>query len=102
MTKNKESINPEYKKAVIKAIEYHFPNAKIVLFGSRARGTNKSGADIDIAIDDKRAIKLREISRAKVTLENLPIPLEVDLIDLYSASEEQKKVIDQEGIVWKS
>jgi predicted nucleotidyltransferase len=99
---NKESINPEYKQAVIKAIEYHFPNAKIILFGSRARGTNKSGADIDIAIDDNRQIKLRELSRARITLENLSIPLEVDLVDLSEAPQELKDIIKKEGIVWKN
>lgn len=102
MNKNKESINPEYKKEVIKAIEYHFPKAKIILFGSRARGTNKAGADIDIAIDDNREIKLRELSRAKATLENLSIPLEVDLLDIYSAPQELKEVIKAEGIIWKN
>jgi uncharacterized protein len=94
--------NPEYKKAVLRAIEYHFPAAKVILFGSRARGTNKPGADIDIAIDNNTPIKPREITRVKATLENLPIPLEVNLVDINTAPNELKDVIMREGIVWKN
>lgn len=97
-----ENINPDYKEAVLKAVAYHFPEAKVVLFGSRARGTNNPGADIDIAIDAGRSLKLREISRIRATLENLPIPLEVDIVDLTSISNELKDVISNEGVVWKA
>ena len=97
-----EVIDPRYKEAVIRALEYHFPHAKIILFGSRAKGTHKSGADIDIAIDVGRSLKLRELSRTRATLENLSIPLEVDLVDLHDAPQELKNVIKQEGIVWKN
>lgn len=97
-----ESVDLRYKEAVIRALEYHFPHAKIILFGSRARGTHESGADIDIAIDTGKQLKLREIARAKVTLENLFIPLEVDLVDMHGIPQELKDVIKQEGIVWKN
>lgn len=102
MSNSKEKIDPRYKKAVIRALEYHFPHAQIILFGSRAKGLSKPGADIDIAIDIGKPLKLRELSRAKVTLENLFIPLEVDLVDLNSIPEELKSAIKQEGILWKS
>ena len=98
----KEELNPRYKEAIIKALEYHFPRAKIILFGSRARGSNQSGADIDIAIDTGSQLKLRDMSRARTTLENLFIPLEVDLVDLHGISDELKQVIQNEGLLWKN
>jgi len=52
----KTSINPRYKKEILRALEYHFPGAKIILFGSRARRTHQEGADVDIAIDAGKAI----------------------------------------------
>ncbi len=39
----------KYKDGMIKIIEIFFPHAKVYLFGSYARGTNKPGSDIDIA-----------------------------------------------------
>jgi predicted nucleotidyltransferase len=44
-------INQKYQDAIVRALEYHFPNAKIILFGSRARATHKEGADVDVAVD---------------------------------------------------
>ncbi len=44
-------MNKIPKDKIIKVIEIFYPNAKIYLFGSRARGTNEEQSDIDIAID---------------------------------------------------
>lgn len=98
----KEQINPEYKKEILRALEYHFPGAKVILFGSRARGTHKEGADVDIAVDAGSPILLREVGRARITLENLFIPLMVDLVDLNNAPERLKQQILKDGVVWKS
>jgi len=98
----KESINPAYKKVILDAMNYHFPNAKIYLFGSRARKTHQEGADVDIAVDDHgKKVDFREIIRARATLDNLYIPLEVDLVDLQAIPEELKKTILEEGELWK-
>lgn len=96
-----ENINPKYKAAIIKAINYHFPDAKIILFGSRARGTNKEGADVDVAIDLGETADLGDMYRARVTLEHLPIAVEVDLVDLHMIPQELKAEILREGVMWK-
>lgn len=96
-----ENIKSEYKKSVLKAIDYHFPTAKVILFGSRARGTNQPGADVDVAIDIGKPIELAEMSRMRGTFENLPIPLEVDVVDMYNIPDVLKNAILKEGIVWK-
>ena len=96
------ALDPRYKKAIIKAVEYHFPEAKIILFGSRARGDNRPGSDVDIAIDTGKRTQLRELSRLRITLEHLPIALNVDVVDMQRIPEEFKQTIAQEGVIWKS
>ena len=97
-----EQINPNYKKEVIHAVEYHLPDAKIILFGSRARGTAKNGSDIDIALDNNgHEIQPRELVRMRATFENLTIPLMVDVVDLNAIDPAFKKLILKEGIEWK-
>lgn len=96
------NINPDYKELILHALNYHFPGAKVYLFGSRARGTNLSGADIDVAVDAGQPISFGEMERARVTLEHLPIPVNMDLVDLHSIPPEFKQTILQEGIAWKS
>lgn len=95
-------INPKYKDAILRALEYHFPEAKIILFGSRARMTHKEGADVDVAVDTGERIQLRELQRARVTLENLPIPLIVDVVDFHNIPTLLQETILDEGIIWKN
>lgn len=97
-----ENINPKYKELILRAMEYHFPNARVYLFGSRARGDNQPGADIDIAVDAHDKISLQEMSRARITLNNLPFALKVDLVDMYRIPQELKDLILKEGVVWKN
>jgi len=98
---NNNNLTQEYKNWILKAIDYHFPTAKIILFGSRARGTNSPGSDVDLALDIGEPIRLAEMGRARVTLENLPIALNVDIVDMHSIPDTLKDIILREGIVWK-
>lgn len=95
-------LKEEYKNLILKAIAYHFEHAKLILFGSRARGTNRPGSDIDLAIDTGQPIKLREMSRIRITLANLPISLEMDIVDMNNISDELKQIILREGVEWKN
>lgn len=95
-----EPVKLAYKEALLKAVAYHFPAAKVILFGSRARGTHSAGSDIDLAIDIGEPIPLRDMARLRVTLENLPISLEVDVVDMYNIPPEMRHLIAQEGIIW--
>jgi predicted nucleotidyltransferase len=96
-----DKLDVEYKEMLLKAMEYHFPGAKVILFGSRARGTHKPASDIDLAVDTGKPVKLREVARARVTLEHLPIPLKIDIVDMHNIPVELKDVITREGVVWK-
>jgi uncharacterized protein len=90
-----------YKNQLVKAIEYHYPNAKIYLFGSWATGRNKPNSDIDLALDIGKPIDLYELDRIVTTIDNLDIPNEVDVVDLRRVPEETRSRILQEKIVWK-
>ena len=97
-----DTLKQEYKDLIIKAIDYHFPTAKIILFGSRARGTHDSGSDVDLALDIGKSIKLHEMSRTRKTLENIPLALEIDIVDMHNIPDELKDIINKEGIVWRN
>ncbi len=97
-----DNVKQEYKDLILKAIAYHYPQAKVILFGSRARGTHRQGSDIDVALDIGEPIKLREMSRIRVTLENLPISLGIDIVDMHNILAELQQIIASEGIVWKN
>ena len=52
---------------------------ELILFGSRAKGNYSNGSDIDIAMIGKD-LRLNEISKALVLLDDLYLPYKLDLV----------------------
>lgn len=94
--------NVPQQELIIKLLTVLFPDAKIYLFGSRARGTHTERSDIDIAIDLGRKMELSEIAIARNVIEGLNMPQNIDIVDWYRASDSMRDQITKEGIVWKS
>jgi predicted nucleotidyltransferase len=85
---------------IIKIIKMFLPNARVYLFGSRARGDNSDYSDIDIAIDCNHPITIRILRKISDMIEALDLFHKVDLIDLHSVSIHMKNSIISEGILW--
>lgn len=98
---NKPLLPEDYKKKLIKAIEYHYPEARIILFGSWATGKAKIASDIDLAIDIGKKVDLYEMDRIEKTIENLDLRNMVDVVDMHTIPKELKDNILKDGIIWK-
>ncbi len=59
---------------------------KIILFGSRAKGTFKNGSDIDLALVGD-ALNLDDVLNYKVELDELFLPYQFDLV-IYNSIKE--------------
>ncbi|HEX2978548.1 MAG TPA: nucleotidyltransferase domain-containing protein [Candidatus Babeliales bacterium] len=90
------------KDVMIRLLEALFPQVKIYLFGSRAKGTHRPSSDIDLALDAGRQLSFLEIAKAKNVLDALNIAEKIDVVDMRSIPEALKETILQEGIIWKS
>ncbi len=79
-------------------LKRQFPESKIWLFGSRAKGRATPHSDIDIAIEttDNGEEKL---TMARFEIEESSIPFKVDLIDLKQAPY-LYEIVEKEGIRW--
>ena len=84
------------KKIILKYI----PDAKIMLFGSRV-DDNKRGGDIDIFVETKQNITLKEQITILAKIEWLGVDRKVDLIIKTPDSKEQQifNTIKKEGIL---
>ncbi|MEO2083680.1 MAG: nucleotidyltransferase domain-containing protein [Desulfurobacteriaceae bacterium] len=72
---------------------------RVILFGSRARGTHTEHSDVDLAFDSRE--NLEEVVRELMELlEESPLPQKVDLIILSKVNDRFKEEIRKEGIVW--
>lgn len=70
---------------------------KALIFGSRARGTNKPGSDIDLALVGDKLNSLL-INRVSSALDDLPLPFLFDMINYNEIKNELlKKKIDAEA-----
>lgn len=66
---------------LIKNVFIFYPQIKeVIIFGSRAMGTEKNGSDIDLALKGNN-IRLKDILNIHSDLDNLPLAYQYDLID---------------------
>ncbi|HML88596.1 MAG TPA: nucleotidyltransferase domain-containing protein [Methylomusa anaerophila] len=77
-------------------------DARVYLFGSWARGEQRRGSDIDIAVEYKNGVppaimvKIRELLE-----ESAAIPYRVDVVDLVKAGCDFAGRVKREGIIWR-
>ena len=93
-------MEKKYKKILLDIIEKYVPGCNVYLFGSRARRTHQSGADVDLAIDAGKSVDYSIVFKILGDIEETTIPLFVDVVDLYSASDEFKGEVKKDGILW--
>jgi predicted nucleotidyltransferase len=72
--------------------------AKVILFGSRARGTAHSRSDYDVAILVPADSRKKWAAFALDVQEQKPTLLGLDLVDLAEAGSELQDVIQREGV----
>ncbi len=95
------SFTEQYKKIIVPIIQKYVPHAKIILYGSRARGDDRAGSDIDIALDMGKKIDTHSIAQITGDLEESALPINFDIVDFYALSEDMQKEIVKDGVVWK-
>ena len=69
----------EQLREAVLLISKRYPIERVLLFGSRADGTNKSDSDVDLIIEFSKRVSLLTISSVKVTLEEM-LNLDVDIV----------------------
>jgi len=97
----KKELDENTKKKIIAIISALIPDAKIYLFGSRARGTNSNYSDIDLALDTGYKISNVDLDELKTIFKVSYIMYEVDLLDMNNIDDLIKNQILKDRILWK-
>lgn len=95
-------IPEELKYKVISILSALFPNEKIYLYGSRARGKHSPKSDIDIAIDGGKLLDRLRIHEARELMHSLITPFSVEVADYYQLPKTYQEDIDTYKTLWKS
>jgi predicted nucleotidyltransferase len=94
-------IDEKIKKKIIAVISALIPEAKIYLYGSRARGTHGEWSDIDLALDAEKPLNKLDVGEVRDVMVELNIPYKVDVVDIHNISDQLKKEILRDKIIWK-
>jgi len=94
------ALKKTYKDELIALITKYVPHCEMYLFGSRATDTERTGSDIDIALDAGKPIPYKTMLKILVAIDETNIPMKIDLVDLHVADKALKEVILKEGIKW--
>ncbi|MGP8320413.1 MAG: nucleotidyltransferase domain-containing protein [Methanosarcinaceae archaeon] len=79
-------------------IASYLPDARIFLFGSRAKGDARETSDFDIAVDAGSKISLGVIARIKDEIDELRTLKSIDIIDLNRVNPKFKTIIRKSGV----
>lgn len=90
-----------HQDKLVKLLAALYPEIKIYLFGSYARGDQKPYSDVDVAIDIGRRVTRPELAQMQNIIEAINIPQTVDLVDMWAVPSTMKENILREGVVWK-
>jgi predicted nucleotidyltransferase len=75
------------REAVLNILRLGLPStAKVWVFGSRANGTTKRAADLDLALDVGRKLTSDEISNLEFAFIESELPYRVDIVDMHAIS----------------
>ena len=96
------ALEKKYKDKIIVLISAMIPDAKIILFGSRATSLHSDCSDIDIALDTGKKLNRFYVGEVRDVLNATRIPYKIDLVDYYGVSASMQEDIRNEGIIWKN
>ncbi len=95
-------LDEKTKNKIVGIISVLIPDAKIYLFGSRARGSHKRYSDIDIALDAGKPLENVDVDEVKCMLNESNIHQLIDVLDFHSVDLAMQESIMQERVIWKS
>ncbi len=74
---------------------------RVVLFGSRARKDNTHYSDVDLGLIPYGRFDRYKITSLNEMIENSTIPYKVEIINLGEVSEDFKKEVLKDAVIWK-
>ena len=76
-------------------------NARVFIFGSRARGDAKPDIDLAIMFEKETEDNKHKLSLLREKFENSNIPQKVEIVDLREIGEDFKEEIMKDAVLWK-
>lgn len=93
------ALSDDQRRLVCDVLRRHVPDARAIVFGSRAAGRARRYSDLDLAIDDSSPLDLVVYAALVDDLRESDLPFKVDVVDLRTASESFRAIVARDGVV---
>jgi predicted nucleotidyltransferase len=92
-------IKPDHLSIVRSILRQYLPqNAQIWVFGSRAKATTKTYADLDLAFDLGQKMSLDLTLDLAIKFQESDLPYKVDMVDMVTVDSEFRQIIEAEMV----
>jgi len=92
-------LTPEQLETVRRIAAEHLPDATLLAFGSRVRGTARPYSDLDLAIMATGPLPIACIEAVKDAFSESDLPFSVDVVDYRAVSDAFRRVIDAHAAI---
>lgn len=92
-------LRPEDLQLVQKILKEQVPGMKVLVFGSRAKGTAKKHSDLDLALVGSAPLSFSQLGILKEAFMESDLPFKVDVVDWHRISPEFQELIEKEAVV---
>jgi len=93
------AVSPSEKNEVTAIIKKHAPHCKVLVIGSRMKGTHRKSSDLDLVFVGEKRLDLGAIGALKEDFMESGIPFKVDVLDYYAVSPAFRAIIDRGNVV---
>ena len=88
-------LTQDQQNQIKEMIHRYFPDAEILVFGSRLNGTHKPASDLDLCIRSHSLLPVAEWSKLSAELSDSDLPFKVDLLDWHRIAEDFQRIISE-------
>ena len=74
------------------------PDVRVYVFGSRARGTTKRWADLDLSLEGDAPLSLAVLGDLREAFDESLLPWKVDLVDRTTVDEVFGRIMDEDKV----
>lgn len=92
-------LTPDQLETVRRIAAAHLPDATLLAFGSRVRGTARPFSDLDLAVMAADPLPISRIEAVKDAFSESNLPFSVDVVDYRAVSDAFRQVIDAHATI---
>jgi len=92
-------IKVDHLKIVQEILKKYLPGKKILVFGSRAKGTAKNTSDLDLCVMDNQPLPFNLLAHLRDAFSESDLPYQVDIVDWASLDHAFQAIVQKNGLI---